>query len=757
MTFLPIVERELRAASRRSSTFGMRIRIAGAAALGVAACALASLIAPSVSFGPSLFWGLSGVCMVYCVFAGRLMTADCLSREKREGTLGLLFLTDLNGFDIVLGKLAATSLNGFYVLIAVLPFLAVPFLAGGMTNGELWRMALVLVSTFIFSLTVGIFASSISRDQRRAMGANLLLLLALTLGPAAVAGGIFMANHLPPIQELCYPCPVYAFIQCADKQFAVSPGNYWWSLATTIDLTVILTLLACHTAPRSWKDRFTPRPLPQKAKQPSESLRQSGSNIAPPFRRRLLNNNAYLWLASRPQRKVFYVWALVILVGCWWLLPYFFFPSIKVDAGYALAGMLNLALKLWITVEAGHQLAEDKKSGAFELLLTTPMTMREIVRGQWLSLRRQFLGPLVTAIVFELVLMAALPYTRSETVSAHYIWPAFIVMLAADLVTLSSAAMSAALTEKSHDRATMKTVLFVLIVPSLLFGCDCRLNKPLDHLFNTYGRPDGEWKFYLAWWFVLGLCADSIVFVRARKRLQARFARNLPESAAPVPQPDLVSVERKLNPVPPRTVRQKLRRIAIATAVVAVLGAVTVLCTINWMHMETPKPLLVSMSRSNNPIQISGSQGYLSIFPDGTLWRWGHAQNASPPEQIGTNNDWIQGSLHGETAVGLRSNGTLWKWDIEKEDPKQFGADHDWTQASAATETFIALKRDGSLWNLAEVDYRKFPKRSRQVRTFANRDESRLESRHRLAFRFATGIAGGRKSLGMGRREICFV
>ncbi|HEY3855757.1 MAG TPA: ABC transporter permease subunit [Verrucomicrobiae bacterium] len=706
MTFLPIVERELRTASRRRSTFGMRVKIAGAAALGVAACALANLIAPSVTFGPSLFWGLSGLCMVYCLFAGRFMTADCLSQEKREGTLGLLFLTDLNGYDIVMGKLAATSLTGFYVLIALLPFLAVPFLAGGMTNGEMWRMELVLVTTFLYSLAIGLFASSISRERRKAMGANLFLLVTLTAGLPAIAGIIFMANNKPPLQELFYCCPVYAFIQCADKRFTAAPGNYWWSLATTIDMTVILTLLACHTAPRSWKDKFTQRPIPQKAKQPSQSSQQGAVNIAPLSRRRLLNNNAYLWLASRPQRKVFYVWALVVLVGCWWLLPYFFFPSIKVDAGYALAGMLNLALKLWITVEAGHQLAEDKKSGAFELLLTTPMTMRDIVRGQWLSLRRQFLGPLATAIIFELVLMAALPYTRSESVPARFIWPAFIVMLVADVITLCLAAMTAALTEKSHDLATLKTMLFVLVTPSLLLCVVFTVNK-LWSLFSVNSSSEADWKFYLTWWFGLGLWADSIVFIKAYRRMQARFARNLPESAAPVAKPDSVVKAQKLSPSQSRPLPQKLRRIGVAFSVVVILGVIAVISAIKMMHMDLPKPIIASMIQSNGPVRISASHGFLSILPNGTLWRWGHGQDVSPPGQVGTNNDWVQASVRNDTAVALRSNGTLWAWNIDNEEPKQFGTSHDWTQASAGNNTFIAIKSDGSLWNLADVEYAK--------------------------------------------------
>src|SRR5580698_5628155 len=105
MTFLPIVERELRVAARRRGTYGMRTKIAGAATLAFAGCFVASEVAPSMTLGKTLFQGLSWLCLCYCLTAGRLMTADCLSREKRDGTLGLLFLTDLKGYDVVLGKL----------------------------------------------------------------------------------------------------------------------------------------------------------------------------------------------------------------------------------------------------------------------------------------------------------------------------------------------------------------------------------------------------------------------------------------------------------------------------------------------------------------------------------------------------------------------------------------------------------------------------------------------------------------------------
>src|SRR5277367_3673323 len=154
MTFLPIVARELRVASRRRATYWSRSIIALAGILiGVAIHVYTSDAPPPIpAQALFLFMGMLGY--LYCITVG-LRATDCLSEEKREGTLGLLFLTDLKGYDVVIGKLVATSLNAFYGLMAIVPLLAIPLLMGGITNGEYWRTALVLVNTFMFSLTVG--------------------------------------------------------------------------------------------------------------------------------------------------------------------------------------------------------------------------------------------------------------------------------------------------------------------------------------------------------------------------------------------------------------------------------------------------------------------------------------------------------------------------------------------------------------------------------------------------------------------------
>src|SRR5881296_3794893 len=176
MTFLPIVDRELRVTARRRSIYRLRFAVALTAMFLAGTILLVNLGAPQHQLGRHVFEGLSLLSFIYCLFSGRISTADCLSEEKREGTLGLLFLTDLKGYDVVLGKLAATSVNCFYGLLAIFPVLAIPLLLGGVSLGEFWRMSLVLANALFFSLAAGIIVSAMSRSARKAMAATFILI-----------------------------------------------------------------------------------------------------------------------------------------------------------------------------------------------------------------------------------------------------------------------------------------------------------------------------------------------------------------------------------------------------------------------------------------------------------------------------------------------------------------------------------------------------------------------------------------------------
>src|SRR5678816_4172287 len=164
MTFLPIVERELRVAARRTHSYRTRTLVAFITCVIVSGILITAGQFPTpMKMGQSLFKLLSSLAFVYCLLEGARNTADCLSEEKREGTLGLLFLTDLKGYDVVLGKLLATSLNSFYGVLAIVPPLSIPLLLGGVTGAQFWQTALALVSGLFLSLATGLSVSALGR------------------------------------------------------------------------------------------------------------------------------------------------------------------------------------------------------------------------------------------------------------------------------------------------------------------------------------------------------------------------------------------------------------------------------------------------------------------------------------------------------------------------------------------------------------------------------------------------------------------
>ena len=137
MPFLPIAERELRVAARKAATYRVRF---WAVLLVLILFTwqflwLARGLIPPAMHGKTIFVTLAAFAFLYCLFAGARATADCLSEEKREGTLGLLFLTDLKGYDIVFGKLVSSSINAVYGLIAIFPVLGICLMLGGVSFG----------------------------------------------------------------------------------------------------------------------------------------------------------------------------------------------------------------------------------------------------------------------------------------------------------------------------------------------------------------------------------------------------------------------------------------------------------------------------------------------------------------------------------------------------------------------------------------------------------------------------------------------
>src|SRR5436190_4569041 len=167
MPFIPVIERELRASSRQPFTYWLR-------AVAVSSLLLASLLFGlnhgfEPNLGSSLFSSLHFTLFCAIWILVPLLTADCISRERREGTLGLLFLTRLKGPDIVVAKSVAHGLRALTLWVAVLPIIAIPFLLGGLSALEIVLSLVVNVSAMCWALAAGLIASAWSKTWTAAV------------------------------------------------------------------------------------------------------------------------------------------------------------------------------------------------------------------------------------------------------------------------------------------------------------------------------------------------------------------------------------------------------------------------------------------------------------------------------------------------------------------------------------------------------------------------------------------------------------
>jgi ABC-type transport system involved in multi-copper enzyme maturation permease subunit len=526
MSFLPIVARELRTASRRRSTYWMRAGSSAALIILGTCIYLANLTNPKEA-GIILFGAMTGAAGLHALFGGVGLTSDALSKEKREGTLGLLFLTDLKGYDVVLGKLAATSVNAVYGVLAAVPILAVPLMMGGVTPGEVGRMALVIGNTLFFSLAVGLGVSSVSRVAQKAWGASVALLLLFSAGCPLLAG--LLMQHLMSVGNAApwagwLTSPGTNFVLAFDRTYRFfGPALFWSSLGTVHVLAWLFLGLACFMAPRSWQDK----PPGAKGMRWREWVRAWGYGdyaTRTAFRRRLLNRNPFYWLAARARLKPLYLWLTLGLIGVGWGWAALEFGRnwVREPMVYVVTGLvLNMLLKLLFASDAGRILAEERTGGSMELLLSTPLSVPEILRGQRMALWRQFGGPVgVVLALFGVFLIASLRLSREEEWAPWIcFWVIAMVMLVVDMVALYWVAMWEGLIARDATQAARSSAGKILILPwggmaLLVLGCI---------LYNQASRWQPGWGLFMGSWVVFGLFADVGFGTWARHRLLTRF------------------------------------------------------------------------------------------------------------------------------------------------------------------------------------------------------------------------------------------
>jgi len=404
----PVVQRELREGARRPVNHRLRFlsAVVGTVLLWIV---VAKYEGATEQLGGYLLGCLHSLVLLLIFVIVPGLTADCIAREKREGTLGLLFLTPLKVGGIVAGKALVGALRAFTLWLAVLPILIIPFIAGGVT----WFDALSAVSlefcAMVLCLAAGLFASSLAKERNTAFflayvfGAGFLLFfsqLFIIILAVGFRGLSYLVINYQDWRELWIfnneLISMFLGISFYGRslgwnELAATPGlsRMWELLCLTMPLVTLVIFyyvarFAAYRINRSWQDKVP------SARRESLLRRYCTPLFQRRFRRKMqrtLDWNPIAWLQQYSWKARLSKWGLCL----GFLLIEAAAQNAGEDARDAVHFALLLALGGIYTFAGVSGFLEEKRSGALELLLVTPISVNKLIFGRVWGLWKQFL------------------------------------------------------------------------------------------------------------------------------------------------------------------------------------------------------------------------------------------------------------------------------------------------------------------------------------------------------------------------------
>jgi ABC-type transport system involved in cytochrome c biogenesis permease component len=401
MNVLPVITRELRAQARQPFTYFIRM-------LGVLALlGGGAMFAVEHSFGDNLggelfrYFHLTLFIAIWILVP--LSTADCISRERREGTLGLLFLTPLEPADIVIAKGLAHGLRAMTLLVAVLPVLTIPFLLGGVSWQHTASAALTNFNAVCWALAAALAASSVNRSGLRALAGAMIFAACGFISFGFVTGGLVQLPSLfryPLVSNRTWVADYT--ILFGFNVAGLSTRNLPFGFRGLTQMDVLFAMLQCSVVSlcvlatavllaawqirRSWREEPPPVWVQKWQKKFCTPVLWLGF-----FRRWMrwkLQRNPIGWLEQRTWQGRLVTWAwfavIISIYSAVFTDSMFFrnFSGFQVTLAWLLMGS--------IASSAAGSFRRERESGVLELLLVAPLTSGQIIGGRLRGLWGQF-------------------------------------------------------------------------------------------------------------------------------------------------------------------------------------------------------------------------------------------------------------------------------------------------------------------------------------------------------------------------------
>lgn len=471
MILLPVIARELRSASRHPSTFYMRM-------FSVFALLVASMLVLGQSAGVNL--GIELFTYEHLTLLGAIwllvpfLAADCISRERRDGTLSLLALTPLRPWEVALAKVLAHGLRALTLWLAVLPVLALPLLLGGITGTQLVYAIALHLNSLGLALGCGLLASAMSRRYARAQAAAGVLAATALLGALFALGFLYLsfgpwpvltASGFSAYEQALFTGVWMAGLSPAGRGGAVAPTNQVlaqvamaFALLTAVIIFAIIKISAWRIA-CSWREQgssvffgkvhdilCTPRFF---------------TRVLDRWMKHKLNRNPVGWLEQR-------TWSGRLVMWSWMAMVIGIYAHVLVTDGYLARGLhtfqgfLAALLGASIALTASGSFRRERETGVLELLLVSPIGTGSIIRGRIFGIYSQF-GPAL--ILLFSVWLYSLTFAQNPPSNAT----AQVFGWAVTLACLPPIGLFFSLQNSNSMGAYLRTVFFGMALPFTIY------------------------------------------------------------------------------------------------------------------------------------------------------------------------------------------------------------------------------------------------------------------------------------------------
>jgi ABC-type transport system involved in multi-copper enzyme maturation permease subunit len=463
MTVAPVIVREMRASARQPFTYTARMCGAGVL-VGVAALlGLQGYFAADA--GGRLFFALNRTLFVALWVLVPLMTADCISRERREGTLPLLFLTPLRAHEIVLAKSIAHGLRALTLWLGVVPVLTIPILLGGVSWPQATVSALLDFASLCVALSAGIMASAWSKVWHRAIISALVLAGLFFLTLACVAGFFFLtygSSRLSWPGSADYGLTMGLGILLGASRNAImrlSQTPLLISAAYTAVFALLMLALAIVIAGRSVRRNWQERPRSALAAKLENVFCTPvvWKGFFRQWMRWKLERNPLGWLEQRTWSGRLVMWSLLAVMVS-------FYSAVFTGSFFA-RSFTGLQLFLaWVTLgslamSAAGSFRRERETGVLELLLVSPLNEWEILHGRLRGLWGQYLPAMGLVIAVWL-------YLGSLDRDTPFL--SLVVFFTLTFLTLPVIGLYFSLAKDGFISALVWTILVALVLPAIL-------------------------------------------------------------------------------------------------------------------------------------------------------------------------------------------------------------------------------------------------------------------------------------------------